>query len=98
MTIEQIKAERDELRKRADWYEELRKATDGGSESMTHEDAIDHVHALAAENKVLRDTIKRVHSAKGRYHTQIAMCDLFDLVGLKNERPVAALTKEATNG
>ena len=31
--------------------------------------------------------IKRVHSAKGRYHSQIAMCDLYDSAGLKNERP-----------
>jgi len=53
--IDQIKAERDELRRRADWYEELRTATDGGSESMTHEDAIEHVLALAEENERLRE-------------------------------------------
>jgi hypothetical protein len=29
------------------WYEELRQATDGGSESMTHEDAIAHVEYLS---------------------------------------------------
>jgi hypothetical protein len=31
--------------------------------------------------------IKRLHKAKGRYHTQIAVCDLFDAVGLPNHRP-----------
>jgi hypothetical protein len=31
--------------------------------------------------------IKRLHKAKGRYHTQLATCDLFDAVGLPNERP-----------
>ena len=35
----------------------------------------------------LRDSVKRLHAAKGRYHTQIAACDLFDLCGLQNERP-----------
>jgi len=31
--------------------------------------------------------VKKLHAAKGRYHTQLACCDLFDLVGLPNERP-----------
>ena len=35
----------------------------------------------------LRTAIKKLHAAKGRYHTQIAACDLYDLLGLKNERP-----------
>jgi len=58
--IDTLKAERDELRKCAAWYEELRTATDGGSESMTHEDAIEHVLALAAENKVLREALLNI--------------------------------------
>ena len=33
----------------------------------------------------LVDLINKVHKAKGRYHTQIAMCDLFDAVGLAEE-------------
>jgi len=33
----------------------------------------------------LVDLINKVHKAKGRYHTQIAMCDLFDAVGLAKE-------------
>lgn len=32
--------------------------------------------------------ITNLHAAKGRYHSQLAACDLFDAVGLKNERPV----------
>lgn len=36
-----------------------------------------------AEIKELKD---RLNAAKGRYHTQLAICDLFDLCGLPNER------------
>jgi hypothetical protein len=35
----------------------------------------------------LEDAIKKLHTAKGRYHTQLAACDLFDLLNLPNERP-----------
>ena len=42
---------------------------------------------LHAENEAMRSSIKKLHAAKGRYHTQIAACDLYDLCGLKNERP-----------
>jgi len=35
----------------------------------------------------LRILVTKLHAAKGRYHTQLAACDLFDAVGLKNERP-----------
>ena len=45
------------------------------------------IRTLLAERSKLRDSVKRLHAAKGRYHTQLACCDLFDLVGLKNERP-----------
>ena len=45
------------------------------------------IRTLLAERASMRDAVKRLHAAKGRYHTQIAACDLFDLVGLKNERP-----------
>jgi len=110
--IDQIKAERDELRKRAAWYEELRQATDGGSESMTHEDAIEHVNALAAENKVLREALEGVmpwvvtqefacHGMKCRE----ALCQSCSTETEEAaERAIAAssvaysvLTKEATN-
>lgn len=45
------------------------------------------LRSMVVERTKVRDAIKRLHAAKGRYHTQIACCDLFDLVGLKNERP-----------
>ena len=35
----------------------------------------------------LEDAVRVLHSAKGRYHTQLAICDLFDLCGLSNTRP-----------
>jgi len=42
---------------------------------------------LLREYNALFLLIHKVHSAKGRHHTQLAMCDLFDAVGLANERP-----------
>lgn len=52
------------------------------------------VFRLEQENKWLHSELIRLknlgaklHGAKGRYHTQIAACDLFDALGLKNERP-----------
>ena len=45
------------------------------------------VDALKARIRELCDLIRKVHTAKGRYHMQLAMCDLFDAVGLSNERP-----------
>lgn len=42
---------------------------------------------LQNELEHLIKLIQRVHSAKGRYHTQLAMCDLFDAVALPNTRP-----------
>ena len=45
------------------------------------------IRTLLAKQSKLREAVERLHAAKGRYHTQIACCDLFDLVGLKNERP-----------
>ena len=48
----------------------------------------DIVLALLADLDALRTLITKLHAAKGRYHSQQAACDLFDAVGLKNERPV----------
>ena len=48
----------------------------------------DVVLALLDENERLQSLVRKLHAAKGRYHTQLACCDLFDAVGLKNERPV----------
>ena len=35
----------------------------------------------------LKALVQKVHKAKGRHHTQIAMCELYDACGLPNERP-----------
>ena len=50
--------------------------------------ATDSLNKIGAERDRLRTLITKLHAAKGRYHTQLACCDLFDAVGLKNERPV----------
>ena len=46
------------------------------------------LHEADVADKNLRIAIAKVHAAKGRHHTQLAMCDLLDSVGVKNERPV----------
>ena len=51
------------------------------------QDTQECIRSMVIERTKVRDAVKRLHAAKGRYHTQIACCDLFDLVGLKNERP-----------
>jgi len=43
--------------------------------------------SIKAEHEALRKAVVKLHAAKGRYHTQLAACDLYDLLGLKNERP-----------
>lgn len=35
----------------------------------------------------LEKLVKAVHSAKGRHHSQIAMCDLYEACGLPSQRP-----------
>ncbi len=54
---------------------------------MERDDLREDNKQLAAERDDLVELITQLHRAKGRYHTQIAMCDLFDAVELKNERP-----------
>lgn len=63
-------------------FEEQRKVY--ASRWLALRDMLD-IELQAAEN--IKIAVRCVHSAKGRYHSQIAMCDLFDLVGLPNERP-----------
>ena len=43
--------------------------------------------AIKADYEALRKAVVKLHAARGRYHTQLAACDLYDLLGLKNERP-----------
>lgn len=40
-----------------------------------------------AEIKAIKAAVQKLHSVKGRYHTQIACADLFELCGLRAERP-----------
>jgi hypothetical protein len=35
----------------------------------------------------IEELVRKAHKAKGRYHTQLAMCDLYDVCGLPNFRP-----------
>ena len=35
----------------------------------------------------LEKAVRKLHAARGRYHNQIAACDLYDLLGLPNFRP-----------
>jgi hypothetical protein len=54
--------------------------------------ASDHAHAavlreLAQAVKDLDAAARAVFTAKGRHHTQVAMCDLGDLLGIETTRP-----------
>ena len=51
------------------------------------QDTQECIRSMVIERTKVRDAVKRLHAAKGRYHTQIAACDLFDLFDLKNKRP-----------
>ena len=43
--------------------------------------------AIKSDYEAMRKAVIKLHAAKGRHHTQIAACDLYDLCDLKNERP-----------
>ena len=43
--------------------------------------------ARLADMQKLQLLVAKVHAAKGRYHNQLAMCDLFDACSLPNVRP-----------
>jgi stalled ribosome alternative rescue factor ArfA len=52
--------------------------------------------ALVAQSAApnLRALVEKVNKAKGRYHSQIAWCDLYDACGLKNYRPDLPIAKD----
>ena len=62
-------------------------ATQLGTESYERRLCAEALEAQATRLDALVAAIKKMHSAKGRYHTQLATCDLYDLVGLSNTRP-----------
>ena len=37
--------------------------------------------------KAITNLVRQLHQAKGRYHTQLATCALFDAFGLSNTKP-----------
>ena len=45
------------------------------------------VRLPAAAQPDIKKLVQKVHKAKGRYHSQIAMCDLYDACNLLNVRP-----------
>lgn len=51
--------------------------------------AIETINALIAELATLQAKVASLHKAKGRYHNQIAICDLYDACGLFNVRPIS---------
>lgn len=63
--------------------DELRKAE---SNITAMRDALSQ-HDSAPSREQLAAAVRKMHAAKGRYHSQIATCDLFDLLGLPCVRP-----------
>jgi hypothetical protein len=47
----------------------------------------DLYYLTAQRLRELDKLVKAVHSAKGRHHSQIAMCDLYEASGLPFQRP-----------
>jgi hypothetical protein len=45
--------------------------------------------AARLELATLQAKVASVHKAKGRYHNQLAMCDLYEACGLPNVRPIS---------
>ena len=69
----------------ANKIDELRKAL---YESKHCQCGYDDVCEFARESADLRTLVKKVHEAKGRYHSQIAMANLYEACGLPFVRPV----------
>jgi glutamine synthetase adenylyltransferase len=73
------------------WHKALLQSVkDGETYTRYHFAALVEAAARADERArvaKLEAAITKLRAAKGRYHTQLAACDLFDLVGLPNERP-----------
>lgn len=80
-----MKLEIDDLHQRV---QELEADLEKHRELLLHHLSV--IDPLRDRVKELEAAVHQVHSAKGRYHTQLATCDLFDLCGLKSERPVKA--------
>jgi len=55
-----------------------------GCSVVHYKDVIEYGQACRADLIAL---VQAVHKAKGRYHSQIAMCNLYDACNLPNTRP-----------
>ncbi len=51
------------------------------------DDLIFELENYKPKYRELMQAVWSLHKAKGRYHTQIAVCELFELCGLPAERP-----------
>ena len=74
-----------ELRRLHAENQQLRDAFE--QQTAGHQKTLDEWRIADQDVRRLRSAVHKLHAAKGRYHTQIAACDLYDLLGLKNERP-----------
>jgi hypothetical protein len=52
-----------------------------------NDDLIAQLENYKTVYRTMWQAIAKLHAAKGRYHTQIAACELFELCGLPAERP-----------
>jgi hypothetical protein len=51
------------------------------------DDLIVELENYRAKYRALLQSVQKLHAAKGRYHTQIAAAELYELCGLPAERP-----------
>ena len=69
---------------RVDWLHSMYESKKQEIESLLQQ--IELAHAAGRDELV--QAVRKVHAAKGRYHSQLAMCDLYNLCDLPNERPM----------
>jgi GTP1/Obg family GTP-binding protein len=82
---------------KAGWINELRGHALAGAAAVQELDQykVDLTEALIEhdaarlELATLQAKVASVHKAKGRYHSQLAMCDLYAACGLPNVRPIS---------
>jgi predicted nucleic acid-binding Zn-ribbon protein len=89
--IESLQAENERLKTESLSYKIAWERT-----SDAVKDANAECDTMKARIRQLCDLVRKLHKAKGRHHTQLSVCDLFDAVGLQNKRPDAAI--DAANG
>lgn len=91
-TKEQAKHVAEELRSDGKWlYADTIDALGGDIEFATeiYNTADKIAKDALAELAVLKALVVNTHKAKGRYHSQLAMCALYEAVGLPNVKPIS---------